>query len=111
MITNIHFVFLAQGDSGGPMVSKQNTSWIQAGVVSFGRGCAEANFPGVYARVSQYQTWINSQITSNQPGFISFVGSGSVSSKGISSIFSMSVSLLVWLLPHVFSVCIIYLFS
>ncbi|RVE69982.1 hypothetical protein OJAV_G00083040 [Oryzias javanicus] len=65
-----------QGDSGGPLVIKQNNRWIQAGIVSFGRGCAEPNFPGVYARVSQYETWINAQITSNQPGFIVFTSTG-----------------------------------
>ncbi|KAF3699726.1 Prostasin [Channa argus] len=65
-----------QGDSGGPMVSKQNGRWIQSGVVSFGNGCAEPNFPGIYARVSQYQSWINSVITSNQPGFITFTSPG-----------------------------------
>ncbi|XP_071221781.1 polyserase-2-like isoform X2 [Salvelinus alpinus] len=61
-----------QGDSGGPMVTKQGTRWIQSGVVSFGQGCALAKLPGVYARVSQYQTWINSQISSDQPGFVTF---------------------------------------
>uniref|UniRef100_A0A8C6TK04 Peptidase S1 domain-containing protein n=1 Tax=Neogobius melanostomus TaxID=47308 RepID=A0A8C6TK04_9GOBI len=65
-----------QGDSGGPMVSKQNSRWIQSGVVSFGRGCARPNNPGVYARVSRYQSWINSKITENQPGFITFTSSG-----------------------------------
>uniref|UniRef100_A0A668UFJ1 Peptidase S1 domain-containing protein n=1 Tax=Oreochromis aureus TaxID=47969 RepID=A0A668UFJ1_OREAU len=54
-----------QVDSGGPMVSKQNGRWIQAGIVSFREGCAEPNFPGVYTSVSQYQAWINSQISSN----------------------------------------------
>uniref|UniRef100_A0A3B4T6Y7 Serine protease 27-like n=1 Tax=Seriola dumerili TaxID=41447 RepID=A0A3B4T6Y7_SERDU len=58
-----------KGDSGGPMVSKDGSRWVQAGVVSFGIGCAEPSFPGVYARVSEYQTWINSQISTNQPGF------------------------------------------
>ncbi|KAL3986563.1 caspase recruitment domain-containing protein 8 [Sarotherodon galilaeus] len=77
-----------QGDSGGPMVSKQNGRWIQAGIVSFGEGCARPNFPGVYARVSQYQTWINSQISSNQPGFMTFTSTGtdsdlSVTCKGL----------------------------
>lgn len=66
----------SQGDSGGPMVSKQNSRWIQSGVVSFGIGCALPNFPGVYTRVSQYQTWINSQISTNQPGFLTFRSTG-----------------------------------
>ncbi|XP_076153712.1 trypsin II-P29-like isoform X2 [Alosa pseudoharengus] len=61
-----------QGDSGGPMVSKQGSVWVQAGVVSFGIGCALADSPGVYARVSQYESWINAQISSDQPGFVTF---------------------------------------
>ncbi|XP_042559182.1 tryptase-like isoform X2 [Clupea harengus] len=65
-----------QGDSGGPMVSKQGSVWVQAGVVSFGIGCARAQFPGVYARVSQYQSWINTRITSDQPGFVTFTSTG-----------------------------------
>uniref|UniRef100_A0A8C6PMQ9 Zgc:100868 n=1 Tax=Nothobranchius furzeri TaxID=105023 RepID=A0A8C6PMQ9_NOTFU len=48
-----------QGDSGGPMVSKQGGVWVQEGIVSYGFGCAQPNYPGVYTRVSQYQTWIN----------------------------------------------------
>ncbi|XP_041715369.2 transmembrane protease serine 9 [Coregonus clupeaformis] len=73
-----------QGDSGGPMVSKQGTRWIQSGVVSFGHGCAQANAPGVYARVSQYQTWINTQITSDQPGYVTFTSSGTDSDLSVS---------------------------
>ncbi|XP_030592371.1 transmembrane protease serine 9-like isoform X1 [Archocentrus centrarchus] len=73
-----------QGDSGGPMVIKQNGLWIQAGIVSFGRGCALPNFPGVYARVSRYETWINGLITSNQPGFITFTSSGTDSDLSVS---------------------------
>ncbi|XP_076154840.1 tryptase-like, partial [Alosa pseudoharengus] len=59
-----------QGDSGGPMVVKQDSVWVQAGIVSFGIGCAEAEFPGVYARVSQFESWINSTITTDRPGYV-----------------------------------------
>ncbi|KAL6102406.1 uncharacterized protein ACO6RY_02019 [Pungitius sinensis] len=72
-----------QGDSGGPLVSQQGGVWVQEGIVSFGRGCALPNFPGVYTRVSQYQSWINSQISSNQPGFIVFTSTGTDSDLSV----------------------------
>ncbi|XP_045899464.1 transmembrane protease serine 9-like [Micropterus dolomieu] len=69
---------ICHGDGGGPLVSKQGSRWIQAGIVTFtsSKGCAQPNIPSGYTRVSQYQSWINSQITSNQPGFITFKSTG-----------------------------------
>ncbi|XP_056256779.1 serine protease 1-like [Seriola aureovittata] len=66
------------GDSGGPMVSKTGSRWVQGGVASFGSACAKPNAPGGYTRVSKYQAWINSHISTNQPGFVTFSGSSSV---------------------------------
>ncbi|XP_065225645.1 trypsin-1-like isoform X2 [Planococcus citri] len=48
-----------QGDSGGPLKIANSSSYYVVGVVSWGEGCAEKNYPGVYTRVNRYLNWLN----------------------------------------------------
>jgi len=47
-----------QGDSGGPLVATVGGVKKLAGVVSWGNGCADPRFAGVYARASAFESWI-----------------------------------------------------
>lgn len=50
-----------QGDSGGPVISKE--TGVQIGIVSFGKGCARKDYPGVYVRVASatVRDWIKKE--------------------------------------------------
>ncbi|KAK7500859.1 hypothetical protein BaRGS_00007739 [Batillaria attramentaria] len=57
-----------QGDSGGPfMCRKPNTTdqWYQAGIVSWGIGCAIPNAPGIYTKLPLYVDWIHQTMENN----------------------------------------------
>jgi secreted trypsin-like serine protease len=44
-----------QGDSGGPMVRRDAAgNWVQVGIVSWGVGCGQRGYPGVYTQVSRF---------------------------------------------------------
>ncbi|KAI9031072.1 trypsin-like cysteine/serine peptidase domain-containing protein [Hyaloraphidium curvatum] len=49
-----------QGDSGGPLFAARDGGWVLVGVVSFGEGCADPDWPvGGYARVSAVSGWVD----------------------------------------------------
>jgi secreted trypsin-like serine protease len=47
-----------QGDSGGPLVCFDDNTWFVHGATSWGRGCADPRYPGVWARVTENLDWI-----------------------------------------------------
>jgi len=62
-----------QGDSGGPMIVKsgdggdgESSDYVQVGITSWGYGCADARYPGVYARVSEKIDWIKGEIANGK---------------------------------------------
>ena len=58
------------GDSGGPLVvpNADGTGYKLAGIVSWGYGCADRRYPGLYGRVSSFATWIQDTVGVVDPG-------------------------------------------
>jgi len=48
-----------QGDSGGPLMCLHaESTWFQVGITSFGIGCGESKYPGVYTSTHMMYDWI-----------------------------------------------------
>jgi secreted trypsin-like serine protease len=58
-LTCIFDLDTCQGDSGGPLMMFSNNRWYLLGITSYGNGCAEPDYAGVYTRVSTYDELIN----------------------------------------------------
>jgi secreted trypsin-like serine protease len=51
-----------QGDSGGPVVVDNAGTATLVGITSWGIGCAEPGFPGIYTRISAMRSWIDTTL-------------------------------------------------
>uniref|UniRef100_UPI00398E4687 chymotrypsinogen 2-like n=1 Tax=Pristiophorus japonicus TaxID=55135 RepID=UPI00398E4687 len=53
------------GDSGGPLVCNDGRAWYLVGIVSWGSGYCSPRVPAVYARVTEFHSWIVDTIAAN----------------------------------------------
>jgi secreted trypsin-like serine protease len=69
-----------QGDSGGPLLVSSSSGMRLVGDTSYGVGCAEPGFPGVYGRVAD--TTLREWIATVAPGSVSTASATTTSTKG-----------------------------
>ena len=56
------------GDSGGPLICAKDgdpTRMYLEGAVSYGKGCAQKSYPGIYSRIRYYLNWIEAYADSD----------------------------------------------
>ncbi|XP_024945953.1 transmembrane protease serine 9 [Cephus cinctus] len=52
-----------QGDSGGPLHISGTYNHLEVvGIISWGRGCARPQFPGVYTKLTNYLGWLKNHL-------------------------------------------------
>ena len=59
-----------QGDSGGPLVCQNGNSAVISGVVSWGHGCALANYSGIYSKVTVFLDWIKANMVGTSNSYV-----------------------------------------